>query len=89
MVIQSADALHSSEGNIRGSVIDELPRNSAGSETSGTYISFLHGNREIPTLAEPRCRSARVANLKEGTATMHGVGKSDESIVPEIGSNKA
>ena len=31
----------------------------------------------------------RVVNLKEGTATMHDVGKSDKRVVPRIRSNKA
>ncbi len=55
---------------------------SAGSETHSMYGSFLHGNREAPSLARVGTHGPR-EEPQGDTFTMYGFGASDRRIVPE------
>ena len=61
---QGADVFPGSEGNIGRDANDEPQPDPARSKNHGTYTSFLHGNREIPTLTGPDAGPARATNLK-------------------------
>ena len=63
-IFQGADDLPRLEGNIGRDANDESQPGPARSKNHGTYTSFLHGNREIPTLTGPDAGPARATNLK-------------------------
>lgn len=87
--IQGADAFPGSEGNIGRGVIDEPQPDPARSpEPWHVYKLSAREPGDPDTDRTKDAGPVRATNLTEGTAAMHGIGKSDKSIVPESWSNK-
>ena len=59
-----ADAVHKSGRQHRSYRYREMRSDPAWSKTPSTYVSSLHGNREVPRLALPNVGKVRAVNPK-------------------------
>ena len=62
--LRGADAVHKAEGNTGLHRYREMRSDPAWSKTPSTYVSSLHGNREVPCLALLEWSKVRAVNPK-------------------------
>jgi hypothetical protein len=76
------------EGNIGAPRYREWRTGLAESETQSMYANSLHGNREIPGVADRVPRLVRSRKASGRNLDMHAPGKSDGGIVSMKRANK-